>query len=199
MANDKKNKKDTNVIIVDNDKKSYVKNYIILIALFGSCIFLTLYFCKWYDVYKEFEREIPVIRGYLSEITPDDLDHYVIDNSSAIIYLCTANSDACRSFEKDFKKYIQKNGISDEIIYLNLTSVDQEAFVKDFNETYPYKHKLNGKYPAFVVFQDGKISSILQGGKNVKITISKVQNFLEVNTLADDEETEDIIEEEQEA
>lgn len=187
MAN-KKSKKDESTAIVDEKKKNYVKNYIVLIVLFCSCILLTLYFCKWYNVYKEYEREIPVIRGYLSEITPEDLEHYVIDNSSAIIYLCTANSDECRSFEKDFKKYIQKNGISEEVIYLNLTSVDQEAFVKNFNNTYPYKHKLNGKYPAFVVFQDGKISSVLQGGKNIKITISKVQNFLEVNMLADEEE-----------
>ncbi len=188
MANEKKKKAEVEGL--EQNQKNYVKNYVILILLFGSCIFLTLYLCKWYEVYKEYEREIPVIRGVLYEITPEDLEHYVIDNSSAVIYLCTANGEECRSFEKDFKKYVQKNGISEEVVYLNLTGVDQEAFLDDFNRQYPNKHKLNGKYPAFVVFQDGKVSSILQGGKNVKITISKVQNFLEVNLLDEEEEEE---------
>ncbi|MBR3211111.1 MAG: hypothetical protein IKF71_04170 [Bacilli bacterium] len=190
MANDKKNKSEEDV-----KQKNYVKNSIILVALFCGCIFLTLYFCRWYEVYKEYEKEIPIIRGVLFEITPKDLEHYVVDNSSAIVYLCTANGEECRSFEKDFKKYVQKNGIAEEVVYLNLTGVDQEEFVDQFNNRYPSKHKLSGKYPAFVVFQDGKVSSILQGGKNVKITLSKVQNFLEVNLY--EEEEEELIENEE--
>ena len=35
----------------------------------------------------------------------DDLDHYVLDNPTTIIYMCTANDDECRNFEKDFKNY----------------------------------------------------------------------------------------------
>ena len=193
MANGIKNK--ITEIKNEEKKKNYIKNYCILIAIFCACIFLTFYFCRWYQVYKEYEREIPVIRGVLSEITPEDLEHYVVDNSSAVVYLCTANTDECRSFEKDFKKYVQKEGLAEGIIYLNLTGVYQEAFINDFNHQYPYKHKLNGKYPAFVVFEDGKVSSILQGGKNVKITISKVQNFLEINLYEEENEEVEEIEE----
>ena len=147
MANSKNKGKEK----MEEPQKNYVKNYVLLSILFVSCIFLTLYFCKWYEVYKEYEREIPVIRGSLSEITPEELEHYVIDNASAIIYMCMANDDECRTFEKEFKKYIQKNGITDEVIYLNLTGIDQEQFLNDFNQTYQFKIKLNGKYPAFVV------------------------------------------------
>lgn len=194
MTNSKKSKNEEP--IVEEKQKNYFKNYIILSVIFIGCIFLTLYFCKWYEVYKEYEREIPVIRGALFEITPEDLDHYVVDNSNAIIYLCTANGEDCRLFEKDFKKYIKKKGITEGIVYLNLTNVDQEEFIERFNQKYPNKHKLNGKYPAFVVFQDGKINSILQGGKNIKITISKVQNFLELNLF--EEEDEEVVEENEE-
>ena len=180
---------------LDEKQKNYVKNYILLIVLFGSCIFLTMYFCKWYNVYKEYERETPIIRGSLLEITSSDLEHYVVDTPEAIVYLCTANDDVCRSFEKDFKKFVQRNNLVDYITYLNLTGVDNELFIKDFNAKYDYKIKLNGHYPAFVAFQDGKVVSILQGSKNKKITISKVQNFLELNLYREDEE-EDINEEE---
>ena len=186
MANKKKNiQEETSK---EEVQKNYVKNYIMLFILFGCCIFLTLYFCKWYEVYEEYEKETPVIRDSLSEITSEDLDHYVIDTPSIIIYMCTANDDECRSFEKDFKKYINKNDITDEVTYLNLTGVDKDQFVKDFNEKYNFKIKLNGHYPTFVAFQDGKITSILQGKKDKKITISKVRSFLELNLLEEEEE-----------
>lgn len=190
MAKEKTIKKVKEKMNLDEHQKNYLKNYIILIAIFCCCVFLTLYFCKWYEVYQEYEREIPVIRGSLVEINPEDLEHYVADTPGTIIYLCTANDDECRNFEKDFKKYINKNDITDEIIYLNLTNIDNSQFIKDFNQKYQYKMKLNGKYPAFVVFQDGEITSVLQGSKNKKITISKVQNFIELNLYEEDEEEE---------
>ena len=188
MAKKEKEKKNVLKKDLNENQKNYLKNYIILIVIFGCCIFFTLYFCKWYDVYKEYEREIPVIRGSLSEITKDDLEHYIADNSNVIIYMCTAVDDECRNFEKEFKKYIVKNEITDEVVYLNLTGVDQDEFLKEFNDTYHYKIKLNGKYPAFVAFEDGKIDSILQGRKNKKITISKVNDFLEIHLQEEEEE-----------
>ena len=173
---------------LDDKQKNYFKNYIILGILFVVCIAITLYFCKWYEVYQEYEKEIPVIRDSLIEINPEDLEHYIADTSSTIIYMCTATDQRCRSFEKDFKKYIHKNEITDEIVYLNLTNVNQKSFTQEFNEKYPNKIKYNGKYPAFVVFQDGKIVSILQESKTKKITISKVENVLELYLLEEEEE-----------
>lgn len=191
MAKNKTIKKIEKKMDLDENKKNYIKNYILLVILFVSCIFLTIYFCRWYEVYQEYEKETPVIRGSLSEITIEDLDHYVVDNSSAIIYICTAKDDECRNFEKDFKKYIRKNDITDEIVYLNITGVDQEQFIEMFNKTYPYKIKLNGHYPTFAVFEDGKLISLLQGSTNKKLTISKVQDFIELNLMSE-EELEDI-------
>ena len=185
---------------VDEKKKNYLKNYILLFILFGSCIFLTIYFCKWYNVYEEYEKETPVIRDSLSEITPIDLEHFVIDNPKTIIYMCTANDDVCRNFENDLKKYVQRNDLSEGIIYLNLTGIDNEEFINDFNQKYKYKIKLNGHYPAFVAFEDGKVVSILQGSKNKKVTISKLQNFLELNLYEEeDEDSSDEILEDKEA
>ena len=106
-------------------KKSIVKNYIILIVLFILSFAFTLYLCKWYNVYKEYKNEIPVIRGVLSEISYDELDHYIIDNSNIMLYICTSNSDNCRGFEKKLKKYVNRKELSDKIagrypIYITL-------------------------------------------------------------------------------
>ena len=76
---------------------------------------LVIYLCKWYKVYDDYQKEIPVIRDTLSEITDVDLEHYILDNPSTIIYMCTASNETCRDFEKDFKKFVLKKEYTDSI------------------------------------------------------------------------------------
>ena len=99
--------------------------------------------------------------------------------------MCTANDDTCRTFEKSFKKLLQKKDYRNQIIYLNLTDVNQDEFVNEFNRKYSYKVNLTTNYPAFVLFEDGKIKSILQGKNNKSLEISKVKQFLELNEIGD--------------
>lgn len=169
-------------------EKNYLKNYIILIVLFIVCFGFTLYLCSWYNVYRDYKSEIPVIRDTLAEISYDEVDHYVVDNPSVLIYLCTSNSDQCRSFEKKFKKYVNKNELNDKIVYLNLTGVNQDDFVNEFNTKYNQKHKLTTNYPAFILFKDGKVDKILQGKKDKPLNINKLDTFLELNDYGIEEE-----------
>lgn len=166
------------------EKEITTKNYIIITLICLFTIGLTLYLCSCYKVYKESQKEIPVIRGTLSEITKEDLNHYVTENQSTVIYMCTASDDKCRSFEKDFKKLIDKKELQDSVVYLNLTNVDQEQFIKDFNNKYPYKVKLTTNYPAFVAFEDAKVVNVLQE-KDKKLTISKTESFFELNQVGE--------------
>lgn len=167
------------------DKKRF-KNYIILIVIFILCWGLTLYLCEWYKVYNDYEKQTPVIRGTLSEITYEDLDHYVVDVPSVIVYICTSYDDNCRNFEKNFKKYVKKNDLNDSIVYLNITNIDKQQFINDFNNKYNYKGKLTGNYPAFVSFKDGKINSVLQATDNKNLSLSKVDSFLDLNNYEEE-------------
>jgi hypothetical protein len=166
-------------------KKNIVNSYIILIVIFIVCMGLVLYFCKWYKVYDEYQKQTPVIRDSLYEIVNDDLEHFVLENPSTVIYMCTASDNACRSFEKDFKKLIAQEELNDEIVYLNLSDLDQDEFVRNFNEKYNYKIKLTTHYPAFVVFEDGKVVSVLQSSEDETLTTSKVKQFLELNNIGE--------------
>lgn len=168
-----------------NSRKSGLKNYIILIVIFLAGIGLTLYLCKWYNVWNDYQKETPVISGSLLEITYEDLEHYVMENPTTVIYMCTANNDKCRSYEKDFKKIIEKENLNDYVIYLNLSNLDQDEFVNNFNGQYEFKNKLTTNYPAFVVFEDGKVTSILQGNKKKKLTVSSTKQFLELNGIGE--------------
>ena len=164
----------------ESKKRSKLHNYLLLTVLFVVSIVVVLYLCELYKVNREEQMKIPVIRDSISEIYPEDLEHYVVDNSIAVFYVCVANDEECRVFERDFKKLLRKKNYSDQIIYLNLTDVDQDAFVKEFNEKYHYKTKLTKNYPAFILFEDGEVQKILQRKENSKLTITKVKNFLEL-------------------
>lgn len=167
-----------------------IKNSILLIFIYIATIGMTFYFCKSYNVYKDYQKEIPVIRDSLQEITKEDLEHYIVENSVAIIYMCTAPDDTCRGFEKDLKKYIKKKEITDEIVYLNLTGVDLEQFVNNFNKKYPNKTKLTTNFPAFAYFNEGALDTILQSKKSNTLTISKLNTFLELIWSEEEEEEE---------
>ena len=169
-----------------DDKKKTIHNYLLLIILFAITAGVVIYLCKWYNVYNEYQKETPVIRDSLMEIGNGDLEHYILDNPTAVIYMCTAKDEECRTFEKDFKKLLKKRDYNNEIIYLNLSDLNQEEFVQSFNDKYNYKIKLTTHYPAFVLFEDGKVVSVLQGNKNKKLTVSKVKQFLELNEIGEE-------------
>lgn len=169
----------------EEKQKKKVKNYIILIFVVLLFVGLVLYLCKWYKVYDEYQKDIPVIRDSLQEIVNEDLEHYILDNPSSLIYICTANDENCRDFEKKFKKLIEKDELADEIIYLNVTGIDQDNFVNSFNEKYTKKKKLTTNYPAIVVFDEGKVVSILQAKKDNKLKIDDVKHFIKLNKVGE--------------
>ena len=169
----------------EKPSKKKIHNYIVLILISLLCVGAVLYLCRWYKVYDEYQKEIPVIRGYLQEIVSDDLEHVVLENPSITLYICTSNDDNCRNFEKNFEKVLKSKEFRDEIIYLNTTGIDQNAFVNNFNEKYTKKKKLNVNYPAFVLFEDGKVVNILQASGDKELTMSKVEHFLELNSIGE--------------
>lgn len=171
---------------MDNDTEKKVipkKNYVIVVVMFVALVILVIYLCSLYRVYDEHQREIPVIRGTLSEILPDELDHYIMENPTTVIYMCTASDSVCRDYEKNFKKLITKDDLQESIIYLNLSDVDQEQFIDTFNSTYPYKNSLEKHYPALVSFEDGEIEGILQGNSNHELTVSQTEQFIDMHQI----------------
>ncbi len=167
----------------DEIRKIPKKNYIILVVLFVATVALVLYLCNLYRVYDKHQRDIPVIRGTLYEIQPDELEHFVMENPSTVIYMCTAADEKCRDYEKDLKKLVVKEELQEDIIYVNLSNVDQNDFVNQFNSKYPYKVSLKKNYPALILFEDGKVQSILQADQDDSLSISETEQFIKLNHI----------------
>lgn len=169
-----------------NNEKKPLKNYLILLLLFAIGIGITLYLCRWYKVIDQEKKQTPVIRGTLTnELYSNELDAYLVEYPSSVLYLCTSDSMKCRNFEKHFKKYINNNGLGEYIVYVNLTNTNQEEFVKSFNDKYSSKKKITTSYPALVVLNDGKISDIIQTKKDKKLTVKDTKEFIEENNIGE--------------
>ncbi len=166
-------------------KKGGLKSYLILAAIFLVGIGITLYLCNLYKVYDEYQKQTPVIRDTLSEITSDELEHYILENPTTVIYMCTSSEMVCRNYEKDFKKLIKSKELQDEIVYLNLSDLDQQKFIEEFNNKYNFKVKLTTYYPAIVVFEEGKITSVLQGNEEENLTVVKTKQFIEIHKIGE--------------
>ena len=164
-----------------SDEKRIIplKNYFILIGIFALFVLIIFYLVDWYDVSEEYRLEIPIIRESINrEITSDDLNHYLIENSNIILYLCTSYDYVCRDFEKEFKEFLEDEDYEHLITYLNLTGIDQNEFVDKFNARHNFRINLTTHYPAFIVFDEHNIVDILQGGENEGLTMGEVRRFL---------------------
>ena len=172
--------------IEEESRNVPLKNYIILLAIFIGTFLLTYYLYRWYKVYADYQNNIPVIRDSLTEITKEEMEHYVEENTSATIYVCTADNQNCRSFEKNFKKLVDKKALKEYIIYVNVTNQEIDQFVSDFNQKYQYKIKLTKNVPAFITFEDGKVTDILEADKDTdKLSITDVSKYLKVNKIGE--------------
>ena len=169
----------------EQERKIGIKNYIILALIFTVSIIITLYLCNVYNVYQESKRQIPVIRGTLSEITSEELEHYISENPTIMMYICTASDETCRKYEKSLKKYVVREELQDVIVYLNLVPEEAQSFSEGFNEKYAGNLKLKDNYPALVIFDDGKVTHLLQAKQNEKLTITKTKQFMELHSIGE--------------
>ena len=169
----------------EKERKIGIKNYLILALIFAITMVMTVYLCNVYSVYEDSKRQIPVIRGTLSEITCEELEHYISENPTVMLYMCTASDTLCRNYEKDLKKYVEKESLQEEIIYLNITEEEKTTYAKTFNEKYPSRFKLKNNFPALAIFEDGKVTHLLQAKENEKLTITKTKQFMDLHKIGE--------------
>lgn len=164
-------------------KKIPAKNYVILLTLFLTTFLLVYYFYRWYVVYSNYQNSIPVIKDSLAEITEEEMEHYISDNPTTTIYVCTAADTTCRNFEKSFKKLVDQKSLKEYIAYVRIDEENKNDFIGRFNTNHPFKKNVLSKYPALIFFEDGEVSDIIQETNNEKLSIEDVKQFLKRNKI----------------
>ena len=125
------------------NKKRSKKNYVILAVIYIAVILVVLYLASWYNTYSEYKREIPVLKDVVSFISPEEVDHYLTENPSPILYLCTASDSDCREFEENIKQDLEEKNYQD-LTYVNLESLsDKNAFLQNSCKFYSHFFETN--------------------------------------------------------
>ena len=162
-------------------EKERQKKYLILGGIYLAVIVLVLYFSWWYVTYQDYKMETPVLQNTISAITTEEIEHYLMENPTSILYFCIASDKECRSFEQDFKIEILKNEWQDRMTYVDLTSIDDKMgylnqLIKNYNSSITVSQT-----PVFIAFEDGMIKEIASGNETNKLTVEKASHFIEKN------------------
>ena len=129
-------------------RKIPVKNYIILFALVLLTVVSTFYIRSWYITNKEYYSRNSVIKDVVREINIDEIGNYTLESPKFILYVSSGGNLSIKDFENRFKKFVQKNDIIDDVIYLNVDNVDGDLYslLNDFS--------LNNKVSSLIVESD---------------------------------------------
>lgn len=163
------------------------KNYLIF-AVIAILSFSFVYnLAEWYKTTKDDLENKSVMTDAISEILSEEIDNYIIDNSSVVIYMSSSKDITIKDFEKAFKDIIIEKEISDQIIYLDTNKVLDDDFYSKLEKKY-FSAELKSNninlnhMPNIIVFKDRKIISVLLNDE-AKINLSKVENFLINNEI----------------
>lgn len=159
-------------------KNKQKKNYVILVVIYAIVIALVLYLASLYNTYQNYRKEIPILQNIVSEINPNEVEHYLKENLSPILYFCSASDNECREFEKTMKSPLQKNNYND-LVYVNLENIDDEvSYVNNLLKDSDFSVD---RIPCLIKYSDGKIISIEDGLNGALLTRDEALNFLDIN------------------
>ncbi len=157
------------------------RNYVILISIYVVVIILVLYLASWYSTYQKYQNEIPVLQDVVSEIKPNEVDHYLMENPSTILYICSVSDKNCREFEESMKSPLQKNNYQD-ITYINLEGIDdKKSFIRELLDKYNGTDFTISRVPCLIKFTDGKITNVTDGLNGKILTRDEALNFIDSN------------------
>lgn len=131
------------------------KNYFILFIVIVLSLMIALYFRKWYKAYEDGYLSKSIMGNYLFEINYKELDDYLVENQSAIIYVSKVGNEKIRNFEKKFINAINQNDLKNKILYLDLSN-----YKGDTNNKYTINDKDITLVPNISVFKNGKLDDI---------------------------------------
>lgn len=178
---------DLKVASVKNEKYIPTKNYITALVLVVVVIVLTLYFFKWYDVFKENKvsssyliksntitneiKDLKEVEAVFTEV-PDDY----------FIYISYTNDEKVYEMEKELKNVINDYSLNDKFYFINITDIQKEDnYIDKLNATLDLGEQKITKVPTIIYYQNGKIAKdgiLVRADDNI-INASDLQQFLE--------------------
>lgn len=150
------------------------RNYVILGIILVASIFLVCYFYWWFHIYDENRLNTPIMDKYLQVINYNELDSYLSENGSAIIYVSVLGNETVRDFEDDFRDVILDYSLKNDILYMDLSDELSSNIGEGIYSLYGID---SSNVPCIMVFEDGKLVDVYDIVSH-DYRVKKVQKYL---------------------
>lgn len=144
-------------------KKIETKNYVILLFIIVITALAVFYARSWYITGQEYRDNNSIMTSVVSQISEDEITNCLSENPNAVIYASSLENHDVKTFEKNFKKLINKYNLSEQLLYVNL-DVSSDSFVetlKSFAKNPDVSDKVSNTYANLYIFKDGKLDEVL--------------------------------------
>lgn len=162
------------------------KNYLFLFLLVVGVVGLTFYLASWYKTIDDYYENNSILSKVVAEIDSETFSSFLLDNPDTVVYISSSADASVKGFEKQFKKMIVDNNLTNNIYYFDINKEINEDGLTILYDKYvssTFKKKISKVVaPNLVRFKSGEIVDVMYY-KNYDITKKDVQKFLDRNEL----------------
>lgn len=161
-----------------------VKNYILAAVIVVVIIGLTWYAFAWYNVVQENK----VSTSYLVQekiISKEITDLNEVNNifseasDSYFVYISYTGDESIYNMEKSLKSVIKDYNLSDNMYYLNVTSIkDEDNYLDKINQALGLTDRKVVKVPTILYFEEGKLVEMTDTKSDLLMTKSDFQKLI---------------------
>ncbi len=157
------------------------KNYFILVVIIVATLFSVFFIREKYLKQISYDRVTNKRIDFIFEIKEKELDSYLMENREVVIYMASSADNSLENFETELKKYVLKEQLGKELIYINLNDISKN-FLNKLKTKYFSEELKNNKIelindPNMMIVENGKIVSIMYN-KEKTINMEDVKKYL---------------------
>ena len=157
-------------------KKIPKKNYAMLAVIVLVVALSVIYIRNWYIMAKEYNSNNSPMLKVISEINPDEISNYALENPKFILYTSSGLNKNIKNFESKFKNYVLDKNLKDYMVYINTADTDinyLSTILKDYTSS-PNQIKPSENVNMYI-FDNGKIVKVINNAnKSDNKTIENV-------------------------
>lgn len=146
------------------NKKIETKNYIILLLIVLVTVVVVFYMRNVYIVSKVYYNDNSVMLDVVKEVGQDELQNYLIENPKIVLYVSSKENQNIKKFEKTFKNFVVEEELEDDILYLDLDSIDKNELnqkLKDIANKNVQDKIDNNSIVSMYVIENGKVTNVI--------------------------------------
>lgn len=133
------------------------RNYFIVIVVSILTIVIVLYIRSFIINYRANVSDVSVLHTKVSEVNINELDYYTNEATDSILYFSYTGDKDVYNMEKKLLKEIEKKGLTEKIIYVDITELLTDyKYINILKEKFPNVKDQINKAPIFIYIKSGQ-------------------------------------------